>query len=258
MTQPGHVAPAAPGWWVRTNRVGTAAYEYGFTFAVTGGRDYQGAATGTYGWVGSAAGRRPQPTFVGSAVGTTSATIPTHQVGDIIVVYGVNDNFSSAPPVKPAAGGTVPNFTYIDHPAGASSIASTTAYFVATATTTTTGTWTDLTYMIVAVLRNQNATTPIGGHAESGGASFNDSVAPAVTLSNTTGSSALLHFTGRAGNVSNTAWAAAPAGYTHRTSSGAVICLTTKDVTTSDGTLTRTTDGSFASGYRGATVEILS
>ena len=82
-------------------------------------------------------------------------------------------------------------------------------------------------------------------------------VAPAVTLSNTSGSSVLLHFVG---GRSVSSFAAAPAGYTRQTFISRRrfrrSALYTKDSTTSDGTFTVGTQGSVI-GYRGATVEIL-
>lgn len=67
MTQPGHVNPATPGWWVRTNRIGTNTSEYGFSVSATGARDYVGGASGAYGWAGTMVGVKTAPVF--SAVG---------------------------------------------------------------------------------------------------------------------------------------------------------------------------------------------
>lgn len=55
MTKPGYVNPPAPGWWVRTGRVGTNASGYDWESEVTGARDSMGTASGSYGWGGSAA-----------------------------------------------------------------------------------------------------------------------------------------------------------------------------------------------------------
>lgn len=59
MTQPGYVAPPAPGWWVRTNRVGLAATQYRWDVAVAGARASIGDTGGAYGWAGTATGESP-------------------------------------------------------------------------------------------------------------------------------------------------------------------------------------------------------
>lgn len=59
MTEPGFVAPASPGWWVRTNRVGTNANTYGFDFTATGGRPSIGIGAMSYGWALTGAGYVP-------------------------------------------------------------------------------------------------------------------------------------------------------------------------------------------------------
>lgn len=189
---------------------------------------------------------------------TTSVTIPIHRVGDLIVIYAFDDGFVTAP-AQPAASGTVPAWAAIDNAAGASSCASGTFYFVATATNHTSGTWSNTSAMIATVIRNQNITSPIGGHAESGGTATNGATAPSITMSQTSGTSILLHLFGRRGNVGISAWSAAPAGYTSLAASvpSHPISAITKNDTTSDGSVTRASDENFNIGYRGATVEIL-
>jgi hypothetical protein len=208
-----------------------------------------------------AGARRRSPTsvqFVGAAVSTSSdefVAIPAHQVGDLIIIFAYRSN-SDTIPAKPAASGTVPAWVDIDATNGSDTNSSRTAYFVATATNHTSGTWgsgSGATRVAAAVLRSQ-AGTPIGGHAESGGTG-STTTAPSVTMTNTDGTSVLLHFHGSFSSSAN-AWSSAPAGYTRRAAgtTQATVCVNTKDSTTSDGSVNQ----SCASGtrYRGATVEI--
>lgn len=125
-----------------------------------------------------------------NATGVNSVPIPTHAIGELIVLCAVND-YATQAPVKPSAAGTVPNWVYIDNTADTGI---TTSYFKATATNHTSGTWTNTSRMIAVVLRGQNAATPIGGHASQRGTSSGPSTAPAITLDHTDGSSVLLYF----------------------------------------------------------------
>lgn len=254
MTEPGHVAPASPGWWVRTNRVGTNANTYGFSVTATGSRLSLGTAAGTYGWVGTAVGQGLNTQFIGAnAAAANSVAIPTHQVGDLIVLCAYNAAGATAPNV-PVPGGTVPAWVDIDANTGANANGMRTVRFVATATTTTSGSWPAAPFMIAAVIRRQFS-TPIGGHAESGSTSATVAAAPLITMTRTDKSSTLLHFHGHC-DVS--AWGSAPTGYTRRAAVAGAggLCLNTKDVTTSDGAVSQSLTGSNL-GYRGATVEVL-
>lgn len=187
---------------------------------------------------------------------TGSVTIPTHQVDDIIVLAAFDAQNTA--PTKPSAGGTVPDWVYIDNAnttSGQSCI--TTAQFKATATNTTSGSWTWAEQMIAVVLRGQNATTPIGGHSSVGGQGVNIT-APSVTLDHTDGSSVVLRFHSSA-FLNGSGWSSAPAGYTRRVVAGPAssrsILLNTQDSTTTAGTVTQP-DGSSGWAYAAATVEI--
>ncbi|SHT22182.1 Bacteriophage protein [Mycobacteroides abscessus subsp. abscessus] len=196
--------------------------------------------------------------FVGAnANANNNVTIPAHLVGDLIVLCGYNP-YATTAPTKPSAAGTVPNWDYIDNAnsAGGSGIA--TACFTATATNTTSGTWSNAGHMIAVVLRAHNPADPIGGHASQGGSSSGPSPAPAITLDHTDGSSVVLEFHGHS-NLSSTGWDSAPAGYTRRAASGSAfgpgLVLNTKDSSTSDGSVSQTGGQNF-SNYAGAAVEI--
>ncbi|OHU48907.1 hypothetical protein [Mycobacteroides chelonae] len=196
--------------------------------------------------------------FVSANSSTTgSVTIPTHQIGDLIVLCAFDSQNTA--PTKPSAGGTVPNWNYIDNTnTSAGQAALTTAWFIATATNTTSGTWTWAEQMIAAVVTGPVGTTPIGGHAAVGGAGANVT-APSVTMTHTDGSSILLHFHATA-FINGGGWSAAPTGYTHRVvagpSSSRSLLLNTKDTTTSDGSVTQP-DGSSGWAFAAATVEIV-
>lgn len=183
---------------------------------------------------------------------STSVTIPSHSIGDLIVIFAYRDGNQTIPG-KPAASGTVPAWVDIDAANGANSNSSRTAYFTATATNHTSGTWTNATGMVAVVLRNQ-AASPIGGNATGGSTSSNTAVAPAITLSDSRGYSQILHFFG---HRTVTAWSTAPSGYTLQTSVATEVALLTKDTTTSDGAVTQSLTASASSGYRGTTVEIV-
>lgn len=194
--------------------------------------------------------------FVGAnGNASSSVTIPTHQIGDLIVLFAYNP-FSTSAPTKPSAGGTVPDYTYIDNANSGSGCA--TAYFKATATNTTSGSWGSASHMIAVVIRDQNASSPIGGHARAAGTGAS-STAPSVTLTHTDGSSVLLHFHGHA-SLGAGGWDAAPAGYTRQASSGSAFgsasAFNTKNVTTTDGSVAQT-GGQSGQNYAAATVEII-
>lgn len=197
--------------------------------------------------------------IIGTPAGAvaTSVTLPTHAIGDIIIV-GAWNGVSTTTPAPPAAGGTVPAWVDIDANAGSVGTAMRTVYFVATATNHTTGTWTNTTEIGAIVIRGQNVATPFGGHAESGGTAAS-STAPAVTMTQTDGTSMLLHWHGH--QSVGGAWPAAPAGYTRQITVNQGVAnglvLNTKNVTTSDGSIVQTIAGASSVGYHGATIEIL-
>lgn len=189
-----------------------------------------------------------------ATVNATSVALPTHAVGDMIIIAAAASSNTLA--LKPTAAGTVPVFTDITANTGANTTSMRIAYAIATTSSHTSGTWANAAFLAVIVVHNQNA-SPIGGAVESGGTSSSGVTAPAITMINTSGASFLLEF--YYGGFS--AWNAAPSGYTRRASThttSAGICLNTKNVTTSDGAIAQTgTWAGFTTGFRGATIEIL-
>lgn len=202
-------------------------------------------------------GASPVQFVAANANANSNVTIPAHLVGDLIVLCAYNPHATQAP-TKPSAGGTVPNWGYIDNANSAGGSGITTAQFIATATNTTSGTWSNAGHMIAVVLRAHSALTPIGGHASQGGSSSGPSPAPAITLNHTDGSSVVLEFHGHS-NLSSTGWDSAPAGYTRRAASGSAfgpgLVLNTKDSSTSDGSVSQTGGQNF-SNYGAAAVEV--
>jgi hypothetical protein len=185
------------------------------------------------------------------AVAATTVTIPTHRVGDVIVIASYRDG-STTTPTKPAASGTVPAWVDITNNTGANTNSMRTAYFIATATNHTSGTWTNATGMAAAVVENFRLGAPIGAATESGGTQNGGATCPAITLQDATGNSLVICIMG---HRTVSAWSAAPSGYTSKASSATEIQIGIKNVSTSSGAIswTATTTNS---GYRGAQIEI--
>lgn len=184
---------------------------------------------------------------------TTSVAIPTHQAGDLILIYAV-DNTATTLPTPPAAGGTVPAWAEISDATISATARSALYQFVATANNHTSGTWTGTTAMAAIVVKNVNTATPTGGGAmATSPASATQSVSPAITLTKTDGTSAVLVFYNQR---LATAWGAAPAGCTQLLASG-TICIDSKNDTTVDGAITQLVTASTSATSLAAAVEIL-
>jgi surface protein len=88
-------------------------------------------------------------TYIGSASGVASATLPAHQVGDLIIAFAFREE-STASVALP----TIPTgWTSIDT-ANGNRFAARVAYRVATSSGTVSGTWTNATTVIFLVYRN--------------------------------------------------------------------------------------------------------
>lgn len=118
--------------------------------------------------------------WVGGVSGTTSATIPTHAVGDLIIARAFRDGNNTAPTIPAGQ-----NWTPIDNSAGSNSNGAAIAYKIATSTTEATGTWTSATRLDVGVWRGFSG---IGGSAVDGAASSTVNY-PTLTMSVGTGTS---------------------------------------------------------------------
>lgn len=148
-------------------------------------------------------------TFVGSAFGVDTATMPAHQAGDVIVVFAYADNSATIPTI--GAG-----FSTINAPTGGNTNAHRLAYKVATSSAETVGTWTGASQLIVAVYRGVNASTPIGAAANLTAAS--DIQYPALTLAVTDGTSWVAAISGR--RTGNNPEAVVPSGTVLRADTG--------------------------------------
>jgi hypothetical protein len=96
MTQPGFVAPTTPGWWVRTNRIGTNKTGYNWDITAIGHRDSLGTAEGDYGWAaGSAVGIGRFVTFdavgAGGHGGTSITFTHTATAGAYVILTVAGD-----------------------------------------------------------------------------------------------------------------------------------------------------------------------
>jgi hypothetical protein len=200
------------------------------------------------------------PAFVvgsGGAV-ATSVTIPTHRPGDLIVMFA-KASAQNTQPAPPAASGTVPTWQLETQSVYSSAFLGMSGLYccLATASNHTSGTWTNTTGMIVAVVRKAAG---IGGAAGSTGQISSPWTAPAVNLFKSNTTSLILHFYSW-GDATNTAptISAAPSGYTRQfdTRTSLVgLALNTKNVTTTAPAIAQTT-GSGSIWASHITVEVL-
>ena len=102
-------------------------------------------------------------TYIGEATGTSSATLPAHQAGDLILAFAFRDG-STTLPTQPAG------WTSIDT-AAANTCSARFAYKVAASGSETTGTWTNATTVIFLVYRGVNIENIANIDTESTGSS---------------------------------------------------------------------------------------
>ena len=192
----------------------------------------------------------------GSDIGAgSSITIPTHAIGNLIIVCAYRDGSATRPSV-PAAGGTVPTWTQIGDNAGTTNAMLVYAA-IATATNHTTGTWTNASHIGVVVLSGMGTGVPgdpffASNDGQNGGAnSF--STAPGTEVADDSGNSLVLRFHG---HRTVTAWSAAPAGFTRVDdfADGGGICINSTDDGVGNDAVNQATN--LSSGWVGVTVEI--
>jgi len=132
------------------------------------------------------------PVVEGANVGSGySIAIPEHNAGDLIIVHAVS---LFTYPSVPSASGTVPTWNTLSD-ANNGSWYSRVAYSVATASDTTTGTWTYNDRMIVSVVSGHKETDFVGANSRTVGNANGVSTgvyAPALTLAQNDGSSLVL------------------------------------------------------------------
>ncbi len=189
--------------------------------------------------------------YIGSATGTTSATIPTHQVGDLIVIAAYRDGNTTAPTLPGSVGWRSPSTA-----TGSGSTNSMRVAFKLAATTSeTTGTFTNATSVAVAVYRGA---AKVGGIAFASGSSTTVSYPAISSMIRTDNTSWIV---GASGHRSvNTSLENAPTGMTFR--NGAVdatdeIALHDTNGTVSSWSNQNVSVSGTSSGWMGLTVELV-
>lgn len=145
--------------------------------------------------------------FVGAAsAAATSLTLPTHQAGDLILLWAYRSGSTTAP--------TLPSGWIDINSSGNNNNSSRLAYLIATGAGTASGTWTNATHISSAVYRADSGNISIGANATTGN-SGNTLTYSALTLQDIVGTSWVVGFAGhrQATNVET-----APTGMTNRTS----------------------------------------
>lgn len=148
--------------------------------------------------------------YVGGANGTTSATLPSFQSGDVAIVFAFRDGSTTNP--------TVPTgWTNITNTADGTTCSASVGWRRLVYTDTTTGTWTNATRVVVVVYRAcEPFITPVGGGANSAGTT-NTVTYAAVTMSRADGTSWVVGLGGHR-SVDTTINSASITGMTARTS----------------------------------------
>lgn len=158
----------------------------------------------------SYSGARSLIEFRGSDSGTTSATIPTHAAGDLIIAFAYRDGNNTQPSIPAGQ-----NWTTLHNAAGNNTNSHVVVYKIAAGSSEATGTFTSATSTVVHVYRGQRLVTPIGtGHQANGGSSTTVNY-PAVTFDVTNGTSWAVGFGGH--RSVNTALETPPALMGNRT-----------------------------------------
>lgn len=147
--------------------------------------------------------------YVGGAAGTTSATLPSFQSGDVAVVHAFRDG-SATNPTVPAG------WTTITNTADGTSCSSSIGWRRLAVGDTTTGTWTNASRVTVTVYRGcEPFITPVGGGANGAGTTNTVNYA-AVTMTRADSTSWVLGLVGHR-SVDTTIDSAAISGMTART-----------------------------------------
>lgn len=195
--------------------------------------------------------------FVGAAGGTTSATIPAHLPGDLIICFAFRDGSVTNPTIGT---GSPTTWTTITNTTDGTSCSVSAGWKIAATNAETTGTWTNASRLIVGVWRGQlNTATPIGTFAP--GAGTTDPVNyPARTLaaSNIIGSSWFCAFAGHRSVDTNLG--TAPSGMTNRLNGVDATCEMalhdTNGPATANWPSTNVTVSGTASGWQTMVIEI--
>ena len=193
----------------------------------------------------------PPISFVGSATGTTTATMPAHQAGDLILCWAYRDGSNTLPTLASAG------WTSLDGVTGANTNSARLVGKIATSSAEAVGTFTSATSVVVAVYRPKAGyTLSLGAVAATTGASTTVSY-PALTLQAADGSSWVAGFAGH--RSVNTTLETPPTGMVNR----ATVLDATDEAAAHDTnggvsawTAQSASVGGTSSGWRAATVEI--
>ncbi len=151
-------------------------------------------------------------TYIGSATAAaTTVTLPTHQAGDLILIFAFRDSSSTAPSLP--SGYTSKATASSDDFDGA---AMRLGYKIAASGSETSGTWTNATQLVCHVYRGVDQTTPLGASGGTTRQTQGTTTAsyPTLTLSVANGTSWIAGFGGSENTTS--AIDTAPAGMVQR------------------------------------------
>lgn len=146
-------------------------------------------------------------TFVGSATGTNTATLPAHNSGDLIIVFACRENTVNSVPPSTASG-----FTSVSASPSTGLFTYRVATRVSNGSLTDIGTWTNATAVVALIYRGAVATGPTFDVAIT---STSPVTYPALTI---TGAPRLVVGFAASSLDTNTMLQAAPAGMVNRTS----------------------------------------
>lgn len=184
-------------------------------------------------------------TRIGFATGTTSCTLPTHQAGDLILIFAYRDGNTTAPSL-PAGYWNITNN-------GANTNSMRVGYRIAPSAGTSSGTWTNATSVIAVVYRGARVGTFAVGGAASTTVNY-----PAITLLKSDNTSWVVSGAGH--RSIDTSIEAAPSGMTNVNSVlDATDELAVHDTngTASSWSSTNVSVGGTSSGWRSCVVELI-
>lgn len=199
--------------------------------------------------------------YVNSATGTDTVTLPAHQVGDFIVLFAFRDGNNTQPTI-PSGNGWVT----IQDAAGASTCSMVAVGKIATTTSETVGTFTNATSTIAGVYRGVDGTTPFIDYRQTGGSATLCNIpaldgASSGNSFNGSGRTAwVVSFLGHRDAVAGNIGVNAPSGMVLRTyvvdgTDRAALYDTDSDVTSFNSRTVGIAGGS--SGYRSFSVELV-
>lgn len=129
-------------------------------------------------------------TYIGSAGGVDTATMPSHQAGDLIIAMGFRDGSTTAPALPSGQ-----NWTNLIN-GGANACSQRVAYKIATSPSEAVGTFTNANAVVVAVYRPGSGETLSVGASAQAGANSSTLTWPGLTLTDADGSSWVIGFAG--------------------------------------------------------------